>query len=486
MKTVAVFNMKGGVGKTTAAVNLSYLAAAAGRRTLLWDLDPQAASTFTFRVRPDMPGFGKESVQDGRVFAAAVKETDYQNLYLLPADFAYRKFERYLDALGRPKRLIASLLGAIGHDFDIVFLDCPAGFSLLIEGLLAAADAIVVPVVPTVLSLRTLTRLLGWADRSDAQATVAAFLNMVDRRKMLHRQAADLCVAHPDVFLAAQVPYASVVEEMAVRRMPLPAFGGREAATAAFAQIWAELETRLRQEGPRDAAREDRWASYQRTVESLIEQLQAASPEPSDADCPADGSHGARVRQQVRRGASRSTVRDRGLAVRLASGAASEEARVAYVHGFDTDARDLERSGHGLELHECQNHRFFVIARSRSGDVAHPSHRAQVRVDAVWALEILSGERSPLTALDSRLGRPGPRVLESLHAIVDGHSLRRVETRLARSAAGDDRPGQYGPETPAGPRLVRPARRPEAEPEHLARIGDRSIDDAVDHAARST
>ena len=96
MRTVAVYNMKGGVGKTTAAVNLSYLAAASGRRTLLWDLDPQAASSFAFRVRPGVSGFGKRSFKDGQTLAAAIKETDFHDLDLLPADFAYRKFERFL------------------------------------------------------------------------------------------------------------------------------------------------------------------------------------------------------------------------------------------------------------------------------------------------------------------------------------------------------------------------------------------------------
>ena len=97
MRTVAVYNMKGGVGKTTAAVNLSYLAAAAGQRALLWDLDPQAASSFAFRVRPRVAGFGRKSLEDGEALDAAIKETDYHNLDLLPADFAYRKFDRLLD-----------------------------------------------------------------------------------------------------------------------------------------------------------------------------------------------------------------------------------------------------------------------------------------------------------------------------------------------------------------------------------------------------
>src|SRR5215471_15733417 len=154
MKAVAVYNMKGGVGKTTTAVNLSYLTAAAGQRVLLWDLDPQAASSFAFRVQPRVEGFGKKSLETGQTLDAAIKETDYGNLDLLPADFAYRKFDRLLGDLGKPERVMGVLLDTLGRAYDVVFLDCPAGFSLLTVGIFGAVDAVLVPTIPTVLSLR--------------------------------------------------------------------------------------------------------------------------------------------------------------------------------------------------------------------------------------------------------------------------------------------------------------------------------------------
>src|SRR5262245_35099158 len=174
MRTIAIYNMKGGVGKTTTAVNLSYLAARSHLRVLLWDLDPQAASTFAFRIRPRVSGFGKRSLENGEALYAAIKQTDYDNLYLLPADFAYHKLDRLLGSLGSPGPVLTSLLAIIGDDFDIVFLDCPAGFSRLAEAILEAADAIVAPAIPTVLSLRMVAQLAEHAECCRSRASLAA------------------------------------------------------------------------------------------------------------------------------------------------------------------------------------------------------------------------------------------------------------------------------------------------------------------------
>ena len=97
MKVIATYNIKGGVGKTTAAVNLGYLAAQDGLRTLLWDLDPQAAATYMFRVRPRVKGGGKALIRGTRSLDDAIKGTDFDRLDLLPGDFTYRNMDLLLD-----------------------------------------------------------------------------------------------------------------------------------------------------------------------------------------------------------------------------------------------------------------------------------------------------------------------------------------------------------------------------------------------------
>jgi chromosome partitioning protein len=431
MKVVAVYNLKGGVGKTTTTINLSYLAAAGSHRTLVWDLDPQAASSFAFRIRPEVEGFGRKTLEGGPMLGGAIKETDYRNLDLLPADFAYRKFDRLLDRSGSPGRVVAGLLETLGRDYDVVFLDCPGGISLLTEGVLAAADAVLVPTIPTVLSLRTLAQVIEWAERSHSTFVLAAFFNMVDRRKNLHRRACEWAAGRSDVLLPEQVPYTSVVEQMAIRRMPLPAFAARDTATAAFAAIWTELQTRMRQGAERRAGPTREWKYRLRAVESLMAQLESEGGPSASSEPPLS------ARRDERPPRFRWINGARVLTASPASGdghgleAGSLEGSDDLVHGFDTDNRDLQRRGHALELREHQG--TFVIVATRPESVGRPSprRRAQVQIDASWAVDILSGVMSPLAAFARRLGRPGPDAVESIRAIVGDRELHRIGSQVA-------------------------------------------------------
>lgn len=246
MKILATYNIKGGVGKTATAINLAWLAAREGSRTLVWDLDPQGASTFYFRVKPKVKGGGQRLVGGQGELTDSIKGTDYPNLDLLPADFSYRHMDIVLDAAKKPTKRLKKLLAPLADEYDYVFLDCPPSISLVSEAVFEAAEALLVPIIPTPLSLRTLEQLLGFERKKSLdKLKILPFFSMVDSRKGLHRQiVAALPVAHPEV-LRTQVPYASEVEQMGVRRQPLGAYAANSRAALAFGDLWREIKTHL-------------------------------------------------------------------------------------------------------------------------------------------------------------------------------------------------------------------------------------------------
>jgi cellulose biosynthesis protein BcsQ len=238
VKVVATYSIKGGVGKTSAAVNLGALAAAAGLRTVVWDLDPQGAATYLFRIKPKVKGGGRRLIRE-RDPLAVMKGTDIEGLDLLPADFSYRNLDLELDRRKRPLEGITRVLSRLEDEYDLAILDCPPSISLLSESVFTAADLLLVPLIPSTLSVRTLDQLRTFlAGAEQSPPDVLAFFSMVDRRKRLHRDlVASLPAELPGVSGVA-IPAASVVELMGLHREPVVTSAPRHAAAAAYRELW--------------------------------------------------------------------------------------------------------------------------------------------------------------------------------------------------------------------------------------------------------
>ena len=246
MKIVAVTNIKGGVGKTTTAVNLAYLAAASGANTLLWDLDAQGAATYTLQAEAAERVSARKLVSGKREAPDAVVPTAYERLHVLPADLSYRNIDLHLAERRRPTERLLRMSRSLRGTYDVLVLDCPPGISLLTENVLRAADALVVPLLPTPLSIRMLIQLRdfiareGWTD-----LMLLPFFSMVDRRRALHRELIASTRAEFPGLLATEVPYWSDIERMSVRRAPLPALAPHSTATALYVALWREVGRRL-------------------------------------------------------------------------------------------------------------------------------------------------------------------------------------------------------------------------------------------------
>jgi len=249
MRIIAVTNIKGGVGKTTTAVNLAYLCAASGRATLLWDLDPQGAASYGLGIEPHDQPSAKKLVNGKRELPELVLASGYPGLDLIPADFSYRNFALHLARQRHPTERLLRMSRSLRDIYHTLILDCPAGISLLTENVLRAADCAIVPLVPSPLSVRVLGQLYEFLLREEwTDLTLLPFFSMADRRRALHAQLMAETRARFPQLLTTHVPYWSEIERMTQRRAPLPAFAPQSAAAHVYARLWAEMEERMRGE----------------------------------------------------------------------------------------------------------------------------------------------------------------------------------------------------------------------------------------------
>jgi chromosome partitioning protein len=246
VRIIAVTNIKGGVGKTTTAVNLAYLSSAGGSPTLLWDLDSQGGATYALRREGQEHVPVKKLLAGKRELPELIVATEYAGLDLLPADFSYRNFAVHLAERRHPTERLLKMSRSLRELYARLILDCPSGISLLSENVLRAADVVIVPLVPTPLAVRMLIELRdfvigeGWTD-----LMLLPFFSMVDRRRSLHREVIASARAQFPGMLATEVPYWSEIERMSVRRAPLPACAPKSEAARIYRELWAEICERM-------------------------------------------------------------------------------------------------------------------------------------------------------------------------------------------------------------------------------------------------
>lgn len=238
MKIFAVYNVKGGVGKTTSCINLAYLSSL-NQRTLVWDLDPQGASTLFLNEHPVEDIKAKKIVKDKKRFVSLIKLTRFKNLSLVPAFFNLRYMDQILDDKKKSGKNLKKIFEKLNSQYKYIFIDCPPSISSLSEAIFDLADCLLVPVIPTILSLQSLEQIKQHVTENlDSDLKILPFFSMVDRRKKLH---ADLMKKEGDTLLKNSIPYRSVVEKMGIMKAPLPHYAANSRETADYQFLWKEI-----------------------------------------------------------------------------------------------------------------------------------------------------------------------------------------------------------------------------------------------------
>ncbi len=163
-KTISILNQKGGVGKTTTAVNLSAAVGAAGHRVLLCDIDPQGNSTSGYGVnKRDLKLSSYDVLMCSCTAAEAILGTDFKNVDLLPANMDLAGAE--LELIEREKResVLKAALIPIWDNYDFIFLDCPPSLGIITLNALTASDTFLVPIQCEYYALEGLSQLMATA-----------------------------------------------------------------------------------------------------------------------------------------------------------------------------------------------------------------------------------------------------------------------------------------------------------------------------------
>lgn len=246
MKIIALYSIKGGVGKTAACVNLAYLSTNQLMPTLLCDLDPQGSSTFYFRIQPKPKYNSRKFLKGGKRIDKAIRGTDFRRLDLLPADLSYRNLDIQLNDFSKSRRRLKRLLGELKGRYDYIFLDCPPNITLVSENVFVAADVILVPLIPTTLSIMTYRKLIQFFEEAGLDAgKLHPFLSMVESRKLMHRQTIREILAAKINPLNGCIPYSADVEKMGLYRAPLTHYRPGFKGGMAFSRLWSEIKSNI-------------------------------------------------------------------------------------------------------------------------------------------------------------------------------------------------------------------------------------------------
>ncbi len=244
-KTLAFYSMKGGVGKTAASVNVAYEAARDGFKTILCDLDPQGSASFYFRIRSPKKHGPRTLIKGTGRLSRAIRGTDYELLDMLPSSMSLRNLDIQLDRVKRSRKRLREALDPLTREYDLVLLDCPPSMTLVSENVFRAADFVVVPCVPTTLSMMTFDKLQNFFKKQRLKRSkILAFFSMVEARKRLQTDVMAKVERDNRGFMNTWIPYLAEIERMGLERKPVACYSPVSLAATRYHELWHEIKER--------------------------------------------------------------------------------------------------------------------------------------------------------------------------------------------------------------------------------------------------
>ncbi len=247
-RVLAVANQKGGVGKTTTAINLGACLAERGRRVLLGDVDPQGNATTGLGISKDSEDPTMyEVLVEGRSVRDAIRPTLVENMHMIPGSVDLAGAEIELVARQRREFRLREALRDVRDRYDFILLDCPPSLGLMTLNALVAADAVLIPLQTEYYALEGLTQLLRTVQMVQAGLNPALtvdgiVLTMFDARTNLAIQVADEVKRHfPDKVYRSVVPRNVRLSEAPSHGRPISRYDPRSRGTEVYRELAQEV-----------------------------------------------------------------------------------------------------------------------------------------------------------------------------------------------------------------------------------------------------
>ena len=235
---IAIYNIKGGVGKTSTTINLAYNASKKDK-VLVWDLDPQGASTFYLEKKIKDKNIIQKAQKKG--LSKFIKSTKFKNIDLIPADLSLKDIDKYLQNDKMFKKLLKSIEG-----YKYIFIDSPPTLSTISQNIFKASDVIIIPTIPTILSVRTYNQIVKYFKSYTNNRKILTFLSMVDKRKKMHLDISEKILKLPKKqILKTPIYNSSIVEKMGEELAPVEIFAPYSESSKAYKALWQEIEVKI-------------------------------------------------------------------------------------------------------------------------------------------------------------------------------------------------------------------------------------------------